>query len=165
MDNSVVVVNSTPIILLYKINHLDLLQKLYGRVLIAQAVYQELIADSDDQPFRQDFLLTRRWIEIVEIRNIDAKKLFATSLHAGEVETIILAMEKSADLCVLDDLLARKHARRFELNITGTVGILIAAKKRGFINSVKPLLDSLVAVGMHISEDLYNTALMLEENI
>jgi predicted nucleic acid-binding protein len=107
----------------------------------------------------QEFFTNNNWIEIVQIQNTDAKKTFTSSLHSGEVETILLAMEKSADLCIFDDLLARKHAKRLNLNLTGTLGVIIAAKQTGLIDSVKPLLDKLIAVDMYISDKLYNTVL------
>ena len=163
MLNPIVVVNSPPVILLQKIGHLDLLQKLYCRIFIAQAVYKEILADEDINTSERELLLSNNWIEVVEIENIDAKKMFVTSLHVGEVETIILAIEKSADLCVFDDLLARKHAKRFDLNVTGTLGVLVAAKKKGFIRSVAPLLERLVSVGMYVSKELCNTTLLLAE--
>ena len=156
-----VVANSTPIILLQKIGHLDLLQRLYGKVFIAQAVYQEIAIEESGKAGERDFLLIYNWIEVTKVQNVDAKKMFVTSLHAGEVETIILATEKSADLCIFDDLLARKYAKMFDLNVTGTLGVIIAAKKGNYVDSVKPLLDKLVFVGMYVSEELYNTALSL----
>lgn len=151
-----VVSNSTPIILLQKIGYLDLLQKLYSKIYIAKAVYREIFIDGIEKTEKHDFLLKYNWIEIVEIKNIEAKKMFTTSLHDGEVETMILAMEKSADLCILDDLLARKYAKGFDLNVTGTLGLIVTAKKKGFIKEVKSLIDKLIDVGMFIGEDLYN---------
>jgi len=161
MNVPVVVANSTPVILLQKIGHLDLLQKLYSKIFIAQAVYEEIIIDESGNINERDFLLINKWIEVIKVQNIDAKKMFLTSLHAGEVETIILAMEKHADLCIFDDLLARKYAKKFDLNVTGTLGVLIAAKKKNYINSAEPLLDKLVSVGMYISGELYDTVLSL----
>ncbi|MCL2512922.1 MAG: DUF3368 domain-containing protein [Oscillospiraceae bacterium] len=162
MDKPVVAVNSTPIILLQKIGRLNLLQKLYSEVYIPKAVYKEVIIDGIEKiSGQEDFLMINNWINVVDIQNENAKKMFATNLHAGEVETIILAMERTVDLCILDDLLARKYAVKFNLNVTGTLGVLIAAKKQGYIKSVKPLLDMLVSVGIYVSEELYNNVALL----
>jgi len=163
MDSPIVVVNSTPIILLQKIGQLDLLQKLYGRVYIAEAVYQEVIIDGAEKDGGNDFILQGNWIKVSKIHNDAARKAFVTSLHIGEVETMILAMEMSADLCVLDDLLARKHAKRLAINVIGTFGILIAAKKLKYIDSVKPLIDKLMSAGMFISDSLYESVLFLAD--
>jgi len=159
MDSPVVVVNSTPVIFLHNIGHLDLLQKLYGKVLIATAVHKEVIIDNTDDNY--DFISKCDWIEVIKIKNDNARKTFITSLHIGEVETMILAMEMSADLCVLDDLLARKHAKRLNLNVIGTLGILIAAKKLNHIDAVKPLINQLRSFGMYISDSLYDSVLSL----
>ena len=159
MDNPLVVVNSTPLILLNQIDRLDLLQKMYKKIFIAEAVYREVIVDGESNLVDGDFISRNNWIEVSKIQNDDARKTFITSLHIGEVETMILAMEKSADLCILDDLLARKHAKRLNINIIGTLGVLIAAKKMNHLDAVKPLLDQLVYSGMFISDTLYKTAL------
>ena len=160
MDNPVVVVNSTPIIFLYNIGYLDLLQKLYKKVYIAEAVHKEVIVNCVYNN-GNDFISQCNWIEVIKIKNESARKTFITSLHIGEVEIMILAMEKSADLCVLDDLLARKHAKRLNLNVIGTLGILIAAKKLNHIDAVKPLIDQLISGGMFLSESVYDSVLSL----
>ena len=161
MDNPVVVVNSTPVIFLHNIGHLDLLQKLYGKVFIATAVHKEVIIDNANTDNDYDFIAQCDWIEVINIKNENARKTFITSLHIGEVETMILAMEMSADLCVLDDLLARKHAKRLNLNVIGTLGILIAAKKLNHIDTVMPLINQLRSFGMYISDSLYDSVLSL----
>jgi len=163
MDSPIVVVNSTPVILLQNIGQLDLLQKMYGRVYIAEAVYQEVIVAGAEKDGGSDFISQNNWIEVSKIRNDAARKTFVTSLHIGEVETMILAMEMSADLCVLDDLLARKHAKRLDINVIGTLGILLAAKKLKHIDSVKLLIDKLISVGMFISDSLYESVLSLAD--
>ena len=159
MNESIIISNSTPIILLHKIGQLDLLQKLYGKIYIADAVYKEVIIDGANMA-GQDFIKQNKWIEIINIEDINAKKMFITSLHDGEVETIILAMEMNADLCVLDDLLARKHAKNFGLQITGTLGILIEAKNKSYVKEVKPILEKLKEIGMYIDSELYSTILL-----
>jgi len=160
MDSPVVVVNSTPIIFLNHIGHLDLLQKLYSKVLIAEAVYQEVIVNNSDNNCN-DFISQCNWIEVITIKNESARKAFITSLHIGEVETMILALEESAALCIIDDLLAWKHAKRLNLNVVGTLGILVAAKKLNYIDAVKPLTDQLISGGMYLSESVYDTVLSL----
>jgi predicted nucleic acid-binding protein len=109
MSKPIVVMNSTPIILLQKVGRLGLLNLLYSKVYIPEAVYKEVITDGKSK--NDDFISANSFIEIVKVQNVEAKKLFKSNLHEGEVETIMLAMEKGADLCVLDDLLARKYAK------------------------------------------------------
>lgn len=163
MSDYTVVVNATPVILLHGIDQLELLRLLYAKIYIPEAVYAEVITDCDEKINGHDFIKDNDWIEVVRIHNTGAKKLFTTSLHAGEVETMILAMQTTADLCILDDLLARKHAKYIGLSITGTLGVLVAAKNRGLIKEVKPLVDRLIEAGMFVDKDLYSSVLISAE--
>ena len=58
-------------------------------------------------------------------------------LHQGELEAIVLAQELSADFVVLDDLLARRKAQRLEINVIGTLGLLLLIEKRGLLTAEK----------------------------
>ena len=60
MPNSTIVVNSTPIILLEKIGHIDLLKKLYGKIYVPQAVYQEITTGDDSENMQEFFTNNRR---------------------------------------------------------------------------------------------------------
>lgn len=70
-------------------------------------------------------------------------------------EAIALAIETVADLVVLDDQHGRRLARERAVSITGTVGLLIEARGRGMIPSVRRELDCLIEAGMWIDEVLY----------
>lgn len=67
----------------------------------------------------------------------------AVSLGAGEREVLALAIESVDPLVILDDALARRFAVRLRLRLTGTLGLLLKAKKTGQIESVRPYLDRL----------------------
>jgi predicted nucleic acid-binding protein len=87
--------------------------------------------------------------------------MFSVSLHAGEVETIMLADEIKADLVIIDDSLARKYALQAGLVVTGTMGILMKAKKASLVEAIKPLLDKMIDNGVYINKRLYNDILDL----
>jgi len=72
---------------------------------------------------------------------------------------MILAKEIEADICIIDDLLARKYAKYYNLNITGTIGILLKAKELGLITRIKPIMDELKVSGIYIDTKLYNRVL------
>jgi predicted nucleic acid-binding protein len=74
---------------------------------------------------------------------------------------MILAKELNADLVIIDNGLARRHAKRLGLTITGTVGVLLRAKSAGIIESVSPVLDELIESGFFISGDVCNEVLRL----
>lgn len=146
-----VVVNSTPLISLYRIDKLNLLRELYGEIYIPYGVYEELSVQD-----KYNFLTKIDFIKIQAIQNIGAKKFFKTSLHKGEVEVMILAEEINADLCIIDDLLARKYAKYLGYTITGTIGLLLKAKEKGYISEIKPLLNELMESGIYIDDKLYS---------
>jgi len=151
----VVIVNSTPIIALLDIGHIDILKALYDEVVIPEAVRNEVTVKNEH------ILDSIAWIKVKAIKNIAAKDAFISSLHDGEVEVMILAKELSSDLIIIDDSLARRHAKHQGLTITGTVGVILRAKNSGIIDSVKPLLDGLVNSDFYISESVVNDVLKL----
>ena len=149
-----VVVNSTPIISLHSIGRLDLLEKIYDKIYIPYAVYEEVCIDGDDI-IDKDLLMSFSSFSIKQVSNHEAKKYFKTSLHKGEVETMILAGELNADLCIIDDQVARNYAKFLGLKVTGTLGVLIKGKEKGLIKEITPLMDTLIRNGIYISNKLY----------
>ena len=65
-----------------------------------------------------------------------------------------MATELNADLIILDEKLGRFHAKHADLKVTGTIGILVKAKAKGFIKELKPLLDELTDKDVWISDNL-----------
>ena len=148
-----IIANSTPLIALNKIGKLDLLKQMYREIIIPYAVYEEVILESSIKE-SNDFIKESGFINIMKIKNEEAKRLFVTSLHKGEV--MILAKEIEADLCIIDDLLARRYAKYYNLNITGTIGLALKSKEQGIISEVRPIMDELIDSGIYIDPKLYN---------
>lgn len=98
------------------------------------------------------------WIEIWEIRNPDSKAYFL-DLDEGEAEVIILAKEQDADLVIMDEIMGRRIAKQFNLTVTGTIGVLLKAKERGFVNVIKELLTELQEKGTWLNTKLISKAL------
>ena len=146
-----IVVNSTPLIALCNIGRLDLLEKVYRRILIPQAVYDE-VTEKDDAGGRQ---IAQRpdWIEVVQISDRSQKQMYRARLHDGEVEVMILAQEAPvADLVIIDDNAAKKTAKFLGLRVTGTLGVLIRAKRMGYISSVAAVIDELCKNGFYVDD-------------
>ncbi|MCS3827466.1 hypothetical protein GGP85_002936 [Salinibacter ruber] len=74
------------------------------------------------------------------------------TMGAGERAAIAIARDLGADLVVLDDERGRKEARRHGLNVTGAIGVLIEAKERALVSSMRSELDRLVEAGLWIDE-------------
>ncbi len=151
-----VVSNTTPIISLLKLSRLNLLKELYSEISIPYAVFKEVEAGKN-KGYYQD-LSKLDWINIVEIRDKHVLKFFL-DIDAGEAESIVLANEIEADLIILDEILGRFHAKHANLKVTGTIGILIKAKKQGLLSELKPLLYELVNKNVWISEKLIKVIL------
>ena len=144
-----VVSNTTSIIALSEIGRLNLLKDLFSKIYIPQAVFDEI----KNEPAYTMVRDNRDWIEIVDINaDQDIMKMYKSKLHAGEVESIVLAQSIGADLIILDDYAARKTAQYLGLCITGTMGVLIKAKQEGLIDRVKPLIEGLIGHGLFISD-------------
>lgn len=153
-----VIINSTPLIALSNIRKLHLLKDIYGEVFIPRAVYNEISAKPESvcKKAVDDSL---DFIHVQDIKNQMAKSMYKTQLHDGEVEVMILALETDADLVVIDDANAKKHAKYLELTVTGTLGILIRAKQEGYIKSLKPLLEEMVEKNIYLSKKIIDKCL------
>jgi uncharacterized protein len=152
-DESVrpVVSNTTPLITLGEIGLLDALRRLYGTIWIPQSVLAEYQRGRAAHPQRPD-LAGIPWL-IVHATPGDP--LIPASLDAGERDAIALARAAQASRILLDERNARAVAMRLNLVVTGSVGMLLAAKQIGIIPLVKPYLDLIVAQGRYISSSLY----------
>jgi predicted nucleic acid-binding protein len=97
----------------------------------------------------------------LQLRQVSAKILaeLPIDLGRGEREVIALAIDSDADLVILDDQQGRLVSRDKGLSVTGTVGVLIEAKERGFIPSLCPEMDRLIEAGMWINEVFYHRIL------
>ena len=153
-----VISNTTPILSLLKINKLHLLRKLYSTVTIPLAVFNE-IENGHKKAYYKD-LSKFNWIIIKKIENPDSMERFI-ELDDGEAEVLILANELNADLVLMDELIGRKYAKHFKFKLTGTIGILLKAKEKGLIKSVKDLLTELTEKGTWLSPKLVSMALKL----
>lgn len=157
-----VVSNTTPIISLLKIGKLEILKDLYEEIYIPQEVYSEIEAGKNKKYYLN--LLEVEWIRIEQIQDKKSVAYFL-DLDKGEAEAIILATESEADLILLDEALGRYHAKHAGLKVTGTIGILIKAKKQGLISELKPLLFELREKGVWLSESLIERILELTNEI
>jgi len=152
----IVASNTTPIISLYKISRLHLLQDLFGQVIVPSAVYNEIAICGKPG---YDAIDTVDFISVCPIKNMMAANLLQPQLDLGEAEAIVLAKEMNADLLLLDEAKARKIAHVGALKIIGTVGILQLAKEKGLIPAMKDCLDALITQNIWIDKKLYHAVL------
>lgn len=145
-----VIVNSTPLIVLCNVGKLEILRALYTEITIPEAVFAEVTKKEDSAC--QIVKKSLDWIRVERILSPSDKKMYQAKLHDGEVEVMILAQEGvRADLVILDDNAAKKTAKYLGLTVTGTLGILLKAKKAGIIPAIAPVLEEIKKNGFYIS--------------
>ncbi len=153
LRHKVVVANSGPLIHLSQIRRFYLLREFFKEILIPPAVYCEVVVEGRGRPGSRE-VKEASWIRVVEIRDKRLKNILQLVLDKGEAEAIVLALEVNADLVLLDDREARLQAKRLGLHVTGTLGILLRAKRLGLIESLKEELNKLKKAGFRISKNL-----------
>ncbi len=160
----IVVSDTTPLITLMKAKQLDVLEKLFGRVLIPNAVFEELIA-SDSHRDEAKKIEESDYIDIVPVSNEEAVILLqrATGLDRGESEAIIYSDENAADLLLMEELAGRRVAKSMGIRIMGAIGVLLASYNEGYLsgNEIKESLELIRASNQHISEKLIEDALSI----
>jgi len=154
-----IVSNTTPISNFLLLNRIDILKQLFKEIHISQTVKYE-IEDffSTHEDWQQS--LHEGFIVVHQVQHHFMLKQFLNVLHPGEAETLCLCMEHNAQLCLVDDKNARAFAEFNNIKISGTLGILIAAKKKGVIEVVKPFMDMLrTKHRFWISDNMYEKVL------
>lgn len=149
----IVISNSSPLINFGTLGRLDILQTLYESLFIPQAVYNEVLVAGQRQPGAAE-IKQAAWIVPKPVANRAA----VAALHAlgrGEAEAIMLAVEHPGSLVVLDDRQGRGVAVHLGLNVIGTLGVLLVAKRKGLIQSLAIAIDQLqIRQGFRIAPDL-----------
>lgn len=156
----IVVSDSSPLITLAAAGHLDLLHALYGRVLVPEAVHREVTGARAELP-GAEAVRQAAWVELVVVADRTLVALLEQDVDMGEAEAIALAVERGADLVLLDERPARRRADLLGLRYTGVVGVLLEAKERGLVSAVRPVLDAMRASGFWLSDAVYRQALAL----
>lgn len=152
-----VVSNTTPILSLLKINQLHLFEALYGHVYVPFSVLEEIEAGKNGTWYTDIKLLPH-----FNIVNVTEPPLFQSDeLDQGEKDVIALALELNADLVILDETLARTYAKSLQLQLTGTLGILLKAKQQNLIESIGPLINQLQANGVWLSRNVIHEVLTI----
>jgi predicted nucleic acid-binding protein len=143
-----IVVNTSPLVALDRIGQIDLLPKLFGKIIRPQSVVDELNAGRNVYG-GSDALFRASWLETV---NDPPEMALRKELGAGETAVIAFALRIKADLVILDDLAARNVAAELGLNVTGTLGVLLAAHKKGILKDLRGAIGDLTGSGFRVSD-------------
>jgi hypothetical protein len=157
----IVVSDTSPLTNLAAIGQFDLLRQLYLRLHIAEGVWDELNAKGLRWP-GSELVAAADWVDRHAVKNEPLVAALRRDLDRGEAESIALALELEAYLLLMAEREGRHAAQRMGLHVVGVVGVLLEARAKGAIDSVRPHLDGLrQKAGFYLSEMVYRRALVL----
>jgi predicted nucleic acid-binding protein len=152
-----VISNTTPINYLVLIGAIDVLPELFGRVLVPSAVARELSRPKAPREVREWMAAAPAWVAVETPIGEGPKRL-----GAGESSVIALAIERGADLLLLDEKLGRREAERQGFSVMGTVGFIRLAGKRSLID-LPQAIARLRATNFQIAEGILDQVLAEHE--
>lgn len=149
-----IVVNTSPCIALSACGQIQLLERLYTDVYIPYSVKEEIMAGGK-QGIGVRELKASPWLKIEKVLDIGKIELLY-ELEQGEAEVIVLAKEKEIKNVLIDEKIARQQAKILGLNVIGTLGILLKAKKKGLLSVIRPLIIRIRNNGIWIKDEIVN---------
>jgi predicted nucleic acid-binding protein len=151
-----VITNTTPVQYLHQIGRLDLLPRFYGQIIIPEPVANEL-AEGRRLGVDLPDIGAMRWISVVPVPTTSTT--FPPRIHQGEAGAILLAQSYADPLLLMDDRLARDYARHLGMRVTGTLGVLIRAKREGAFPHLKTVLLQLETAGFRLNPPTFTHCL------
>jgi predicted nucleic acid-binding protein len=143
----IIIADTTCFILLSNIGELELLRVLFGKVTITPIIAKEF------------GLSLPEWVIVKEVK--DTQFQAALDIDPGEASAIALAIEMGSALLVLDDNKARKMAKKLGLNVTGSLGMFLKAKRTGIIPNVKYMLEKVQQTNFRHTPEILQEILAL----
>lgn len=156
-----IVSDSGPIIAFSKIDRLDILRLLFGRVLIPDAVYDEIVVRGMGRPGSDD-VARSSWIERRTLMNVAVMRELPQRIHAGEREAIALAYELGMPL-LIDERRGRQAAYNIGVVIIGSLGVLAEARREEIVEDLAPLVRTILDSGYWISPEVVTDFLELTQ--
>jgi predicted nucleic acid-binding protein len=141
---TLIISDTACLILFDKIGKLTLLKELFQTVTITSKIAEE---------FKKE---TPNWIIIQDPKNISNINAFSEIIDPGEASAIALSREIKDCLLILDDLKARQLADELKLKYTGSIGILILAKRKGLIVDIDEVISKIQTTNFRISNAIIN---------
>ena len=154
----ILVADSSALIALAACDALDLLEKLFGRVVVPEAVFREINCGGKGQADQLYGFLDGKVVPI----DPAYPALLDGFCDPGEAEAMVLYHQLRADRLLIDDRRGRRMAKINRITIIGSLGTLLAAKRAGLIPEVKPRIHAMMDAGIHISPALM--AMVLESS-
>lgn len=160
MNRKTIVADASPLIAFGRINQIKLLSDIVGEIIIPEAVAEECVRDnlrSGASEIRK--AIHHKIISIHANPNEDKYKELLDILGKGEAAAIVLASEQIDKRLLIDEKLGRQVAKKLNLKVIGTAGVLLLAKQKKKITQVSPLINQLKKSGYYLSNDLISEIL------
>ena len=156
----IVISNASPLILLAKIGHFDLLHRLFNEIVVAPEVWDEVVVRGAGRPGAAE-MQQASWIRIALLSNPALLAVWQAQHHLGlgELATILLAIDLSADVTLIDERRARLLAQAQSVPVLGVVGLLQLGYRSGEVSDLRQAYQTLLVQGGHIDKCLVNRSL------
>ena len=149
----IAVSNTTPLRYLIAIEQEEILGRLFEKVFIPRAVYEELTDVRTPSEVRKRVQSLSGWFEVRPIVETHATE-FPVTLHRGELEAILLAESLNADVLLIDEQVGRAIAMGRNLPLSGTLGVLERADMMGLVSNFPEILRQLKTSGFYFADSL-----------
>ena len=144
--------NASPIICLIKAGLTDILPALFKDIVVPEAVTKEILV-KEETDLKGEMSASYKWMKIAVDIHI-APQVASWDLGQGESSVISFVMEHPDFWAVLDDREARRCSMALRCRYIGTLGIIVLAKRRGGIPSIRRYLERLKEAGLWLSDEL-----------
>lgn len=166
MESLIVIFNTSPLIFLDRLGYMEKSLTLFQTVIIPQRVLNEIYIKNDK--IKKNVIGLKNHQRVLFGLETKLVKLYlglTGRLGKGEAEAISLAIEKNADLVILDDYVARKIAIELGLEVKGTLGILkrLSENKEIEIQDVNELYRRLIKIGFRVKKSIFDSIFMSVE--
>ena len=152
------IVNASPLIFLSRVEGLTWLCDLSEEpVQISDAVMAEVAAGHDGHSIITAVEADDRILSVEDIAT--PMVIAAWDLGAGETQVLAHSLSRSGAIAVLDDAAAKRCGRSLGIPVVGTLGVVLAAKRMGWLPAARPVIETLLAEGLYLSASLVTEAL------
>lgn len=157
--SDIAIINASPLIFLSRGHHIDLLKGFADEIWVPQPVAHEIQQRGESDVSVQtientDWLITKPVLTIPKV-------ITEWRLGDGESSVLALAAQQTDSEAIIDDLMGRKCAASLGIPVRGTLGIVLAAKKRGMIPKARPVIEDMMHMGLYLSKKVLDKALAL----
>jgi predicted nucleic acid-binding protein len=155
------VLNASPVIILARAGFLELVPKLVSSPVIPRAVATEIKAGRAEDPAFK-FLGSPSWLTVVDL-NPALSPLAIWRLGQGESEVLEYARRNPGTVAVLDDKAARRSASALNIPVVGTLGLLLAAKQSGLLESLQGAVDRVRNSGLFVDDSVVSRIIAMAQ--